>query len=175
MTVEPLVDTVNHFDGNLRIKEVGRANLYGTGASHDKLQGIPCAAYAAQTYDGDAYGSGHRIYHTQGYGFDAGTAQTSRTDREHTLALLDVDSRAHERVYETHGVCALSLDGLGNRADVGDVGREFHYQRLGVSLADSLDHTRSAFGADAKSHASVVYVGAGYVELISVSIRRILG
>ena len=63
MGIEPVVDAIADLDRDRWIEEVGCANLNGSGACHQELDGILGRTDASQAYHGNLYGLGHLIDH----------------------------------------------------------------------------------------------------------------
>ena len=100
MAVEPLTDAVAYLEGDGGVEEIGGADLDGGGACHEEFDGVLCTGDAAEPDDWNAHCLGYLVYHAEGNGFDAGTAESSRADGEERLAALDIDGHAHEGVDE---------------------------------------------------------------------------
>ena len=138
VAVAPFVDAVDDFKSDGGIDEVGRTDLDGSGAAHEKLDGVVGIHNPPQTDDGDTHGFGHLVHHAQSDGLDARAGKSARSDAQPGASTLDVDAHAHEGVDERNAVGALSFDSASNFGDVGDIGGKFDNQGLRIAARTAL-------------------------------------
>ena len=165
MTFAVVSQPVDNLHGDGGVDEVGGADLDGLGAGHEELQRVGRRGDATEADDGYLHRMGHLPYHADSHRLDRRAAEATGDGAEHGSATLHVDGHAEHRVDKADAVGAGALDGLGDVDDAGNVGRELHYQGFMVYLAHLRDHLGGHLGVGAETHAALLDVGAGDVEL----------
>ena len=165
MSIKPLVDSILHLLRNRRINEVGCTNLNGRSTAHQELNGILGRRNAAQTNNRNVYGMSHIPNHAQGNRLNARTAQTTRTDAQERLALLNIHRHTHQGVDERNRIGTLSLHGTGDVGNAGNIRRKLHDEGFLINLSHCLHHAGCTLAGYTESHAAILHVRTGDVQL----------
>ena len=101
--------------------EVGRPDLDGGGAGHEKLHGVFGAHDAPDADDRDTHLACDSIDRRDCHGLDRGTGQTTRDGPQHGTARPDVDRHALKGVDGRNRVSAGFLHAPGDLRDIRNV------------------------------------------------------
>ena len=144
------------------------AHADGAGTREDELERIEPGANPAHPEDGhvrhggvDLVDAPHRHGPDRGAGKAAGDARQCRAHR------VGVDHHAEQRVDERQPVSTRVDDGLGDRDDVGDIGRELgEHRHTGIGVAAyGVDDIGGGVGLAREHKAAILDVGARDVDL----------
>lgn len=164
MTVAVVGEALDDFERDLRVDEIGGADLDGASASHEELESVGGGGDAAESDDGDRDGMGDLPYHTDGDRFDTGAAESASDSAEAGAPVFDIDSHAEEGVDEGDGVGASLFDSARDVDDAGDVRCKFDDEGLVVDLPDGGDDLSGHVGVGAEAHAAFFDIRAADVE-----------
>ena len=165
MTIEILVDSVDHLQRREGVHKVRRADRHGAGAGKQELHRVGSIHDSPHADHRNPDRFRRLVDHPDRNRLESRSGKTAGPVGDLRPAGFNVDRHRSQSVDQRHHVAAGPFHGTGKLPDVGDVRTEFGDDRQPGGAPHRVDHLRRQFAVGAESDAAGLDIRTGDVDL----------